>query len=95
MLSCLLQTVLRPMVLFPTIEACATSYLRWSYLIVLVGCWDRKASCLVVLTLVLISSKLVALTVLLLLRKLPLVLVLVLTLMLVLVTLLEVLGWVA
>jgi hypothetical protein len=55
-----------------------------------VGCWGRKASCLVVLTLVLISSMLVALTVLLLLlllRKLPLILLLVLTLMLVLVTL--------
>jgi hypothetical protein len=48
----------------------------------------RKASCLIVLTLVLISSKLGVLTVLLLLllRKLPLVLVLVL------VTLLELLG---
>jgi hypothetical protein len=49
----------------------------------------RKASCLIVLTLVLISSRLGVLTVLLLLlRKLPLVLVLVL----VLVTLLELLG---
>jgi hypothetical protein len=47
----------------------------------------RKASCLIVLTLVLISSRLGVLTVLLLLlRKLPLVLVLVL------VTLLELLG---
>jgi hypothetical protein len=61
-----------------------------------VGCWGRKTSCLVVLTLVLISSRLSVLTVLLLLlRKLPLVLVLVLTLMLVLVTLLELLGRVA
>ena len=51
----------------------------------------RKASCLVVLTLVLISSRLVVLTVLLLLRKLPLVLVLVLTLVPMLVTLLELL----
>jgi hypothetical protein len=87
------------MVLFPTIEECTTSYLRWSCLVVLVGCWGRKASCLVVLTVVLISSLLVALTILLLLllRKLPLLLVLVLTLMLVTlrVTLLEVLGWVA
>jgi hypothetical protein len=86
------------MILFPTIEACVTSYLRWSCLVALVGCWDRKASCLVVLRLVLISSLLVALTVLLLLllRKLPLVLLLlVLTLMLVLVTLLELLRWVA
>jgi hypothetical protein len=88
------------MVLFSTIEACVASYLRYSCLVVLVGCWGRKASRLVILTLVLVSSLLVALTVLLLLlRKLPLVLVLVLTLMLVLVTLkvtlLEVLGWVA
>jgi hypothetical protein len=68
-----------------------TSYLRWSYLAILVGYWGRKASCLVVLTLVLISSRLSVLTVLLLLlRKLPLVLVLMLTLMLV--TLLELLG---
>ena len=57
--------------------------------------WGRNSSCLVVLTLVLISSWLSVLMVLLLLllRKLPLVLVLVLTLMLVLVlvTLLELL----
>jgi hypothetical protein len=84
------------MVLFPIVEACAASYLRWSCLVALVGCWGRKASCLVILTLVLISSLLVVLTILLLLlRKLPLVLVLVLTLMLVQVTLLELLGWVA
>jgi hypothetical protein len=94
--------MLRPVILFPIIEACAASDLRWSCLVVLVGCWGRKASCLVVLTLVLISSLVVALTVLLLLllllpRKLPLVLVLVLVLTLMLVTLrvtlLEVLGW--
>jgi hypothetical protein len=69
-----------------------TSYLCWGCLAILVGCWGKKTSCLVVLTLVLISSRLGVLTVLLLLlRKLPLVLVLVLTLMLVLVTLLELL----
>jgi hypothetical protein len=73
--------------LFPTIEACAAYYLSWSCLIVPAGCWGKKARCLVVLTLVLISSLLVVLTVLLLLRKLPLILLLVLTLMLVLVTL--------
>jgi hypothetical protein len=50
----------------------------------------QEASCLVVLTLVLISSRLGALTVLLLLRKPLLVLVLMLTL--VLMTLLELLG---
>jgi hypothetical protein len=85
------------MVLFPTVETCMTSSLRWSCLVVLVGCWGRKARCLVALTLILIFSLLVVLTVLLLLllRKLPLVLLLVLTLMLVLVTLLELLRWVA
>jgi hypothetical protein len=77
------------MVLFSTVEACMTSYLRWSCLAILVGYWGRKASCLVVLTLVLISFRLSVLTVLLLLlRKLHLVLVLVLML----VTLLELLG---
>jgi hypothetical protein len=63
-----------------------TSYLCWGCLAILVGCEGRKMSCLVALTLVLISSLLVALTVLLL---------LVLTMMLVLVTLLELLRWVA
>jgi hypothetical protein len=70
--------------------------LRWSCLIVLVGCWGRKASYLVVLTLVPISSQLVVrMVLLLLLRKLPMILLLGLTLMLVLVTLLELLRWVA
>jgi hypothetical protein len=74
------------MILFSTVEACTTSYLCWGYLAILGYCWGRKTSCLVVLTLVLISSRLSVLKVLLLLlRKLPLVLVLVLTLMLVLV----------
>jgi hypothetical protein len=83
-------------VLFPTIEACVASYLRWGCLVVLDGCWGRKASYLVVLTPIPIPSRLVVLTILLLLlRKLPLVLVLVMTMMLVLVTLLELLGWVA
>ena len=59
-------------------------------LAILVGCWDRKTSYLVVLTLVLISSRLSVLTVLLL-RRLPLVLVLVLML----VALLELLWRVA
>jgi hypothetical protein len=86
------------MALFPKVETCTASSLHWSYLVVLVGCWGRKARCLVALTLILISSLLVVLTVLLLLlRKLPLVLLLlVLTLMLVLVSLLELLRrWVA
>jgi hypothetical protein len=67
-------------ILFSTVEACMASYLCWGYLAIRVGCWGRKTSCLVVLTLVLISSRLGVLTVLLLLlllRKLSLVLVLV------------------
>jgi hypothetical protein len=89
--------MIRPMALFPTVETCTTSSLRWRCLVVLVGCWGRKARCLVVLTLILISSLLVVQTVLLLLlRKLPLILLLVvLALMLVLVTLLELICWVA
>jgi hypothetical protein len=86
--------MIRPMALFPTMEAHTTSSLR--LLVVLVGCWGRNTGCLVALMLVLVSSLLVILTVLLLLRKLPLVLLLlVLTLTLVLVTLLEWLRWVA
>jgi hypothetical protein len=98
LLNCFLWAMIRLVALFPTVETCTTSSLSWRCLIVLVGCWDRKTSCLVALTLVLISSLLVVLTVLLLLRKLPLVLLLlVLTLMLVLVlvTLFELLRWVA
>jgi hypothetical protein len=93
LLVCFLWAMIRPMALFPTVETCTTSSLRWRCLIVLVGYWGRKTGCLVALTLVLISSLLVVLTVLLLLRKFPLVLLLVLTLMLVLVlvTLLELL----
>jgi hypothetical protein len=92
LLGCFLWTILRPVILFSTVEACTTSYLCWGYLAILVDCWGRKMSCLVVLMFVLISSRLSVLTVLLLLlRKLSLVLVLVLTLMLVLVTLLELL----
>jgi hypothetical protein len=78
------------MALFPTVETCTTSSLRWSRLVVLVGCWGRKARCLVALKLIMISSLPVVLMVLLLLRKLSLVLLmLVLMLILVLVTLLE------
>jgi hypothetical protein len=95
LLSCFLWAMICPMALFPTVETCTTSSLSWRCLIVLVGYWGRKTSCLVALTLVLISSLLAIMMVLLLLRKLPLVLLLVLTLMLVLVTLLEWLRWVA
>jgi hypothetical protein len=85
------------MALFPTVETRTTSSLHCSCLVVLIGCWGRKARCLVALTLVLISCLLVVLAILLLLvRKLPLVLLLlVLMLMLVLVTLLELLRWVS
>jgi hypothetical protein len=89
-LGCFLWTILRPVILFSTVEACTTSYLCWGCLAILVRCWGRKTSCLVVLTLVLISSRLSVLTVLLL-RRLPLVLVLVLML----VALLELLWRVA
>jgi hypothetical protein len=99
LLSCFLWAMICPVALFPTVETCTTSSLRWCYLVVLVGCWGRKTGCLVALTLILISSLLVILTVLLLLlRKLPrvlLLLVLTLMLVLVLVTLLEWLRWVA
>jgi hypothetical protein len=96
LLSCFLWAMIRPMTLFPTVETCTASSLRWRCLVALVGCWGRKTGCLVVLTLILISSLLVILTVLLLLRKLSLVLpLLVLTLMLVLVTLPKWLRWVA
>jgi hypothetical protein len=96
LLSCSLWAMIHPMALFPIVETCTTSSLRWSYLVVLVGCWGKKAGCLVALTLILISSLLVVLAVMLLLRKLPLVLLLlVLMLMLVLVTLLQLLRWVA
>jgi hypothetical protein len=87
-----------PVALFPIVETSVASSLRWCCLFTLIGCWDRKARCLVVLSLLLISSLLVVLAVLLLLlRELPLILLLVLTLMLVSlrVTLLELLGWIA
>jgi hypothetical protein len=99
LVSCFLWAMIRPMALFPTVETCTTSSLRWRCLVVLVGCWGRKTGCLVALTLILISSLQDVLMVrLLLLRKMPLVLlllVLALMLVLVLVTLLEVLRWVA
>jgi hypothetical protein len=88
--------MIHPMALFPTMETCMTSSLRWRCLVVLVGWWGRETvpGCSDV---DIDSSLLVVLTVLLLLlRKLPLVLLLLaLTLMLVLVTLLELLRWVA
>jgi hypothetical protein len=83
-------------------ETSMTCSLRWRCLVALIGGWGRKASCVVGLPLVLISSLLIALAILLLLlRELPLILLLVLALMLMLmlvslrVTLLELLGWIA
>jgi hypothetical protein len=88
--------------LFPTVETSTTSSLYWSYLVARICCWGRKARCLVVLSLLLVSSLLVVLAVLLLLlRELPMELLLMLMLMLMLVLvslrviLLELLGWVA
>jgi hypothetical protein len=97
-LNCFLWAMIRQVTLFPTLETFAASSLRWSCLVALIGCWGRKARCLVILSLILVSSLLVALAVLLLLlRELPLIQLLVLALMLVSlrVTPLELLGWIA
>jgi hypothetical protein len=89
------------MALFPIVETSSSSSLHWTCLVALIGCWGRKARCLVDLSLILVSSQLIVLVVLLLLRELPIKLLLMRTLMLVLVlvslrvTLLELLGWVA
>jgi hypothetical protein len=69
-------------------------------MVALIGCWGRKARCLAVLPVILVSSRLVVLVVLLLLlRELPLKLLLMRMLVLVpislRVTLLELLGWIA
>jgi hypothetical protein len=47
LLNCFLWAMIHPMALFPTVETCMTFFLRWSCLVVLVGCWGRKARCLV------------------------------------------------
>jgi hypothetical protein len=72
--------MIRLVTLFPTVETSAASSLRWSCLVAVIGCWGRKARCLVVLAVLL----------LLLLREMPLILLLVLVSLRV--TLLEVLG---
>jgi hypothetical protein len=94
--------MIHPVTLFPIMETSTTSSLCWRCLVILVGCWDRKTRCMVVLSLVLVSSLLVALAILLLLlllSELALILLLVLALILMLVslrvTLLELLGWIA
>jgi hypothetical protein len=99
MLSYLLWAMRHLVALFPIVETSSASSLRWGYLVALIGCWGRKARCLVVLSLIQVSSRLVILAVLLLLRELPLKLLLMLTLMLVVVslrvTLLELVRWIA
>jgi hypothetical protein len=91
----------RGVALFPIVETSSASSLNWGYLVALIGSWGTKARCLVVLSPILVSSRLVILAVLLLLlRELPLKWLLMLTLMLELVlvswrmTLLELLGWI-
>jgi hypothetical protein len=92
-----------PSDLFSIVETSSASSLRWGCLTVLIGCWGRKARCLVVLSLVLVLSVLVLLAVLLLLLLMELLLesmlmrtlILVLVLVTLWVTLLELLGWIA
>jgi hypothetical protein len=86
--------------LFSKVETSSTSSLCWGCTVALIGCWGRKARCLAVLPVILVSSRLVVLVVLLLLmRELPLKLLLMRMLVLVpisvRVTLLELLGWIA
>jgi hypothetical protein len=82
----LLWAMHHPVALLSTVEASSASSLCWGCLVVLIRCWGRKARCLVVLPLILVTSLLAVLTILvLLLWVLPLKLLLVraLTLMLV------------
>jgi hypothetical protein len=67
----------RPVALLSTVEAPSSSSLCWGCLVVLICCWGRKARCLVVLPLILVTSLLAVLTILLLLWVLPLKLLLV------------------
>ena len=78
----------RPVALFSTVETSSASSLCWGCLVALIRCWGRKARCLVVLLLILITSLLAVLTILLLLlRVLPLKLLLMRTLILILISL--------
>jgi hypothetical protein len=81
----LLWAMHRPVALLSIVEASSASSLCWGCLVVLIRCWGRKARCLVILPLILVTSLLAVLTILLLLWVLPLKLLLVraLTLMLV------------
>jgi hypothetical protein len=71
--------------LFSTVKASSASSLCWGCLVVLIRCWGKKARCLVVLPLILVTFLLAVLTILLLLWVLPLRLLLIraLTLMLI------------
>jgi hypothetical protein len=82
MLSCFLWEMRRLVTLFSTVEISSAFSLHWCCLTILISCWGRKARCMAVLPLVLISSWLIVLMVLLL-RELSLKLLLMLTLMLV------------
>ena len=61
------------MALLSTVETCSVSNLSSCCLTVLLGCWGRKTGCLLILPLILASSRLIVLTILILvLRVLPL-----------------------
>jgi hypothetical protein len=77
----------RPVALLAIVEASSASSLHWCYLTALIGCWGRKARCLISLSLKLTPSWLTVLAVLL------LTLTLVLLLISLSVTLLELLRW--
>jgi hypothetical protein len=89
-LSHLLRALHHLVALLSIMETSSASSLHLGYLAVLISCWGRKARCLTVLALVLISSWLAVLTVLQRLLILPLSLLLVLTLIPLLISL-----WVA
>jgi hypothetical protein len=73
----LLWAMHRPVALFSTVEASSASSMCWGCLVGLIRCWGRKARCLVVLPLILVTSLLAVLTILLLLWVLPLRLLLI------------------
>lgn len=87
LLSYLLWALHRPVALISTVETSSASSLCWGCLVALICCWGRKARCLVVLLLILITSLLAVLTILLLLWVLPLKLLLMRTLILILISL--------
>jgi hypothetical protein len=90
LLSCFLWAMRRPVALFSTVETSSASSFHWGCLTILISCWDRKARCVTILPLVLVSSWLIVMTVLLRLLVLSLGLLLILALILLLISL-----WVA